>query len=174
MAFQLGGNAAAVSSHASGKTVSGPAGAPSAFAGGRPAQPQRNAVAAPAVTAAATADTAAARGPAALAERDIDLLASLAAMQIRYGRPEEAIAYLMGLRRMRPGNGKILRLTALALMKLGRWDEAEILLGELEEAQGGSSRVSALWRALILLKRNRFADARQWFWRTAGAGRASE
>jgi tetratricopeptide (TPR) repeat protein len=89
-------------------------------------------------------------------------------MQIRYGKPQEAIAYLLTLRRVDPENRQALRLLASAFLKLERWSEAESVIESLEQL-GGEPRVS-LWRAITRFKMNRIAEAREWFDRFASLG----
>ncbi len=95
-------------------------------------------------------------------------LCALAALQLRYGKPQEAAGYLMALRRMQPRNPQVLRLLAISLMKLGRWQEAELILDELDAASPGSERSLPLWRSLIRFRTNRLAEAREWFHKFIG------
>ncbi|MEZ5792452.1 MAG: tetratricopeptide repeat protein [Nitratireductor sp.] len=94
---------------------------------------------------------------------DMDMARSLSALHIRYGRPHEAIPYLMVIRRERPGDVEATRLLALAFLKLERWDEADRLLAELDASANGPGRFHALWRSLILFRKNRLLEARDWF-----------
>jgi predicted Zn-dependent protease len=113
-------------------------------------------------------ETAPANIPLALEAEDFRLLCALAALQLRYGKPQEAAGYLMALRRMQPRNGQVLRLLAISLMKLGRWQEAELILDELDAANPGSERSLPLWRSLIRFRTNRLAEARDWFHKFIG------
>jgi Flp pilus assembly protein TadD len=112
-------------------------------------------------------DNAPAYVPLALEAEDFRLLCALAALQLRYGKPQEAAGYLMALRRLQPRNGQVLRLLAISLMKLGRWQEAETILDELDAASPGE-RSLPLWRSLIRFNTNRFAEARDWFHKFIG------
>ena len=105
--------------------------------------------------------------PLELEAADVRLLCAIAATQLRYGRPEEAAGYLMGLRRLQPHDPQVLRLLALSLMKLRRWEQAAQLLDELDHAAPGE-RLLALWRSLIGLRTGRIAEARDWFQRFIG------
>ena len=93
-------------------------------------------------------------------------LCGLAALQIRYGKSQEAIAYLMMIRRENPTNKSAMRLLIVALMNLERWDEANQILDELGDTQNDNpilNRLSALYRSVIALRTARFADAKAWF-----------
>jgi predicted Zn-dependent protease len=127
-----------------------------------PAAPQ------PAPAAQPVRDIAPAPVPLALEAEDFRLLCALAAMQLRYGKPQEAAGYLMALRRIQPRNAQVLRLLAIALMKLGRWQEAELILDELDSASPGGERSLPLWRSLIRFRTNRLAEAREWFHKFIG------
>ena len=96
------------------------------------------------------------------------MLCALAALQLRYGKPQEAAGYLMALRRIQPRNCQVLRLLAICLMKLGRWQEAELILDELDAASPGAERSLALWRSLIRFRTGRLAEARDWFHKFIG------
>lgn len=100
---------------------------------------------------------------AAISDRDIDFLTSLAAMQIQYGQPHEAVAYLMCVRRMRPGNTDILRLLAIALMKMEAWNEAGAILDEMESLHGGEGTIIYLYRAIIRFRVSDLFGAKQLF-----------
>lgn len=100
---------------------------------------------------------------ARLDPRDVSLLTALAAMQIEYGQPHEAIAYLVQLRRQRPNDPQILRLLAVAFMKMEAWNEANIILDELEDAEGQARSGSDLLRALIRFRLSDLAGARAFF-----------
>lgn len=100
---------------------------------------------------------------AAISDRDIDFLMALAAMQIQYGQPHEAVAYLMCVRRMRPGNTDILRLLALALMKMEAWNEAGTILDEMESLHGGEGTIIYLYRAIIRFRVSDLFGAKQLF-----------
>lgn len=99
---------------------------------------------------------------------DQQMLCALSAMQIRYGRANEAIPYLMMIRKINPKNTECARLLALAFMRLQRWAEAEAMVEEydyLQKANSGSplDGVVLLFRSLISFKTNRIADAKAWF-----------
>lgn len=98
-----------------------------------------------------------------LGEDEREVLVALAAAQLRYGEAAEALAYLMVARRLFPGDEDILRLTADALLKLGRTDEADAVLTELERMRPGP--LAMLTRALVNLARSDLAAARRAFGR---------
>jgi predicted Zn-dependent protease len=118
--------------------------------------------------AARPAPAATAYAPLSLEAEDFRLLCALAALQLRYGKPQEAAGYLMALRRMQPRNQQVLRLLAISLMKLERWPEAEQILDELDAANPGAERALPLWRSLIRFRTNRLAEAREWFHKFIG------
>jgi hypothetical protein len=97
-----------------------------------------------------------------LAHRDVELLCALSALQILYGRPEEAAAYLMMVREAAPENTDALRLLASSFIKLPRGQEASCLIDELEARQSKPNRISILLRAIVefkLLRKNNALDA---------------
>lgn len=99
---------------------------------------------------------------------DQQMLCALSAMQIRYGRANEAIAYLMMIRKINPKNVECSRLLALAFMRLNRWAEAEAMVEEYDYLQKGNSNgpldgIVLLYRSLVSFKTNRIADAKAWF-----------
>jgi predicted Zn-dependent protease len=98
---------------------------------------------------------------AKLDEGDVQLLCALAAMQVRYGRPEEAAGYLMALRRRDPGNLQVLRLLAQVLLRMRRHEEADRILDEIDRL--GGSAFMPLWRAVVRLRLDRLVEAREWF-----------
>lgn len=99
---------------------------------------------------------------------DQQMMCALSAMQIRYGRPAEAIPYLMMIRKINPKNLEATRLLALSFMRLQRWNEADAMVEELDYLQKSSSTGVAdglilLYRSLVSFKSNRVADAKSWF-----------
>jgi len=99
---------------------------------------------------------------------DQQMLCALSAMQIRYGRANEAIPYLMMIRKINPKNVECARLLALAFMRLQRWAEAEAMVEEydyLQKANSGKALdgIVLLYRSLVSFKTNRIADAKAWF-----------
>ena len=100
----------------------------------------------------------------ALDDEDRELLVALAAMQLRYGEAAEAVAYLMAARRIFPGDADVLRLLADALLKLGRVDEADEVLSELDRLPARRRpTVALLTRALVRLAQGRGGEARRLF-----------
>lgn len=96
------------------------------------------------------------------------MLCALSAMQIRYGRPSEAIPYLMMVRKINPKNVEAARLLALSFMRLERWQEADSMVEEYDFLQksNGTGVVDGLvllYRSLVSFKSNRIADAKSWF-----------
>lgn len=99
---------------------------------------------------------------------DQQMLSALSAMQIRYGRANEAIPYLMMIRKINPKNIECARLLALAFMRLERWAEAEAMVEEYDHLQKANSGnpldgIVLLYRSLVSFKTNRIADAKAWF-----------
>ncbi len=99
---------------------------------------------------------------------DQQMLCALSAMQIRYGRPAEAIPYLMMIRKINPSNIEATRLLSLSFMRMGRWHEAEAMIEELDFLQQSSSGGTVnglvlLYRSLVSYKINKIADAKAWF-----------
>jgi len=99
---------------------------------------------------------------------DQQMLCALSAMQIRYGRANEAIPYLMMIRKINPKNTECARLLALAFMRLQRWAEAEAMVEEYDYLQKANSNgpldgIVLLYRSLVSFKTNRIADAKAWF-----------
>jgi len=99
---------------------------------------------------------------------DQQMLCAMSAMQIRYGRPAEAIPYLMMIRKINPKNVECARLLALSFMRLGRWQEAETMVEEydfLQKSQqtGVVDGLVLLYRSLISYKTSKIAEARSWF-----------
>ena len=100
---------------------------------------------------------------AGLGDEDRDLLVALAAFQLRYGEAAEALAYLMAARRLFPGDADVLRLSADALIQLGRVDEADDALAELERLNRRPNALALLSRALVRLAQGRTQEARRLF-----------
>lgn len=98
-----------------------------------------------------------------ITDKDIQFLTSLAAMQIQYGRPHEAVAYLMAIRRLRPSDTQILRLLAIALMKMEAWEQANVILDELESLNGSDGPIVYLYRSIIRFRQSDLFGARQLF-----------
>lgn len=103
-----------------------------------------------------------------LSDDDQMMLCALSAMQIRYGRPAEAISYLMMVRKVNPENTEAIRLLALTFMRLKRWNEAEVMLAELEtlqEADGSlaSNGMIYLYKSVVSLKTRGLTEARSFF-----------
>lgn len=96
------------------------------------------------------------------------MMCALSAMQIRYGRPAEAVPYLMMVRKINPQNVEATRLLALSFMRLGRWQEADTMVEEYDHLQksSGSGVVNGLvllYRSLVSFKTSRISDAKAWF-----------
>lgn len=93
------------------------------------------------------------------------MLIALAAMQIRYGHCQEAVAYLMFVRKNNPRNENAIRLLANALIKLKRLDQAELLLNELEvlASDKNTKGVYLLYRSLVKFHQAKISEARNWF-----------
>ena len=103
-----------------------------------------------------------------LNQQDREVLSSLAAVQIRYNRPAEAVPYLMMLRRTDPEDLQAARLLALALMKLGNWEQAELILEETGDSTVGDvaeSGILSFYRGLVAFKQRKLTTARQWLQR---------
>ncbi len=103
-----------------------------------------------------------------LSQGDQQTLMALAAVQIRYGRPAEAVPYLTMIRKLNPENAEASRILALALIKLEHWDQAEIILDELDAlnvngADNPTSGIMMLYRSLVSFRKNRFDEAKSWF-----------
>lgn len=98
-----------------------------------------------------------------ITDKDISFLTSLAAMQVQYGRPHEAVAYLMTVRRLRPSDPQILRLLAIALMKMEAWEQANVILDELESLSGGEGPLVYLYRSIIRFRQSDLFGAKQLF-----------
>ena len=98
-----------------------------------------------------------------LLDEDRDLLVALAAFQLRYGEDAEALAYLLAARTVFPGDADVLRLLAHALVKLGRTDEADEVLGELDRVARPTPPLAILSRALVRLAQGRVDEARRLF-----------
>jgi len=121
---------------------------------------------APATSLRGRGSGAASGGPVfapALGSEDRRLILALAAQQIRYGHPEEAIAFLMAMRKSGPGDPQTVKLLAAALIKAAHWAEAEVILGELSALVPRSTRISALYRSLIAFHLSRLSEASAWF-----------
>ncbi|MEM7289690.1 MAG: tetratricopeptide repeat protein, partial [Pseudomonadota bacterium] len=104
-----------------------------------------------------------------LEEGDRDTLSSLAAIQIRYNKPSEAVPYLMMLRKTDPYDARAARLLALALIKMGKWEQAETVLADMEGlVETPEPHVSGLltfYRSIVAFKQSKFSAARHWFQR---------
>ena len=96
-------------------------------------------------------------------DQDAAFLTSLAAMQVNYGQPHEAVAYLMALRRMRPGDTDVLRLLAIAFMKMERWSEAAHIVEELDEIAPERIGMLDLYRAVIRFRLSDRIGAKAFF-----------
>ena len=98
-----------------------------------------------------------------LTAEDRDLLVALAAFQLRYGEDAEALAYLLAARLVFPSDADVLRLLAHALVKVGRADEADEVLAELDRVVRPPPPLALLSRALVRLAQGRLAEARRLF-----------
>ena len=103
-----------------------------------------------------------------LSQADQQTLMALAAVQIRYGRPAEAVPYLTMIRKLNPENAEANRILALALIKLEHWDQAEIILDELDAlnasgSDNSSSGIMMLYRSLVSFRKGSFEEAKSWF-----------
>ena len=98
-----------------------------------------------------------------ITDKDISFLTSLAAMQVQYGRPHEAVAYLMTVRRLRPSDPQILRLLAIALMKMEAWEQANVILDELESLSRDDGPIVYLYRSIIRFRQSDLFGAKQLF-----------
>ncbi|MEM7425497.1 MAG: tetratricopeptide repeat protein [Pseudomonadota bacterium] len=107
-----------------------------------------------------------------LSSADAETLCALAAMQIRYGKPHEAVPYLLAVRKHQPGHAQAIRLLAVTLMKLNRWAEAQSMLDELDRVDPRPGPLRALYRALTEFKQARLDNARAWFTRFAASKEA--
>lgn len=104
--------------------------------------------------------------PPVLREEDCETLSALAAIQIKYGRPAEAIPYLMMLRRNNPADAEVARLLALALMKMGHWQQAEIIMDDLHGGPTTNTSSSfLLLRSIAAFKQRKLDAARTWLQR---------
>ena len=90
-----------------------------------------------------------------LSDADFEFLRSLAAMQVEYGQPHEGVAYLMELRRIRPSDRDVLRLLSVALLKMECWEQAALVIEDLDEIDGDANPATELYRAVV---RFRLAD----------------
>jgi len=100
-----------------------------------------------------------------ISERDIRLINSCAAFQLRYGRAEEALAWLgIGIKAS-PRDAQTLRLLAQAFIQLQDWDRADAAIRALETVAGArvlSPRL-LLQKGVILMRRMRMEEARRVF-----------
>jgi hypothetical protein len=101
---------------------------------------------------------------------DRDILRALAAAQIRYGRPSEAVPYLMMLRKTDEQDRESSRLLALAFMKLGHWKQAEVILEtisaqSLPDQDPKLNSITALYRGIVAFKQRKVIEARSWLQR---------
>ena len=99
----------------------------------------------------------------ALGDEERDVLVALAAFQLRYGEAAEALAYLMAARKLFPRDADVLRLCADALVRLGRVDEADETLRELDRITRRPHPLATLSRALVRLAQGRAQEARRLF-----------
>ena len=102
-------------------------------------------------------------GEMELTDEDRDLLVAIAAFQLRYGEDAEALAYLLAARAVFPGDADVLRLLAHALVKVGRAEEADGVLAELDRVVRPPPPLALLSRALVRLAQGRLAEARRLF-----------
>jgi len=102
--------------------------------------------------------------PVSLSLHEREVLSSLAAVQIRYNRPAEAVPYLMMLRKTDENDHQAARLLALALMKLGNWEQAEHILENISASAEGDAAtgILAFYRSLVAFKRHKLSIARKW------------
>jgi len=103
-------------------------------------------------------------------------LRALSALQIRYGRPQEAVPYLALLKHEQPDDAQTSRMLALALMRLGKWKEADTLLEDTgSPANSPITGLMALYRAVVSMKLGSMEKARQWLarFRSASIGRGA-
>ncbi len=113
-------------------------------------------------------------GDRKLSEDDIEFLTSLAAMQVKYGQPQEAVAYLMQLRKVRPGNETVLRLLVIALMKLDCWPQAAAIIDEIDAQSSGFSRIHYLLRAITKIRFSDLFGAKEQFAKYAETHKSDE
>ena len=104
-----------------------------------------------------------------LSQSERETLSSLAAVQIRYNRSVEAVPYLMMLRKTDPTDMKSARLLALALIKLGNWEQAETILQEIhgrpETKHGVATGMLNFYQSLVAYRQKKFGAAREWLQR---------
>ena len=115
---------------------------------------------------ATTYDRLPANSATCLSAENEETLCALAALQIRYGKPQEAIPFLMMVRRENAENREALRLLAAALIKLEKWDEAEQILRDLNLLSTTDKitlRMASLYQSIVALRTSRLEDARIWF-----------
>ncbi len=105
------------------------------------------------------------RAPVTLTPHDREVLSSLAAVQVRYNRPAEAVPYLMMLRKTDPSDHQAARLLALALMKLGNWEQAELILADINDMDDNDAATYSIltfYRGLVAFKQRKMSAARHW------------
>ncbi|MEZ5840547.1 MAG: hypothetical protein R3D02_08980 [Hyphomicrobiales bacterium] len=96
---------------------------------------------------------------------DIRMINALAAYQLAYGQPVEALALLTISRRYRPDDEQTLRLLVQSFVQIEDWEKAEAALAALERV-APRRRQSArllLTRAVVLLRRFRAGESRSVF-----------
>ena len=126
--------------------------------------PNRARAAAPPMDADPLAlDPAAGEVEVELLDEDRELLVALAAFQLRYGEDAEALAYLLAARAVFPDDADVLRLLAHALVRVGRTDEADEVLAELDRVARPTPPLAILSRALVRLAQGRMDEARRLF-----------
>lgn len=99
--------------------------------------------------------------PLALAEADLRLLNALAAHQIRYGKPAEALAMLQLTVRLAPGDAQSLRLLSEAFLATGDGETAHAahLAYEAAAAHETATAGFQLRRARVMTALRRFGEA---------------
>lgn len=100
-----------------------------------------------------------------LSDEEVATLRALAALQIKYGHATEAVPYLMLIRKTNPEDVDSIQLLAKSLMRLNRWDEADVILAELQNMPGADTqseghRLVYLYRSIAAFKTRRVAEAR--------------
>ena len=110
---------------------------------------------------------------ATLSIGDRDLMNALAAFQLRYGKPDEALAILQCTNRLWPNDPQTLRLLTQAFIAIDDYESAELTDGAYQRLSRGRlpTRADLVMQAIVHFGRARAAEAKRMLLASLGMNR---